>query len=196
LPGNFDTAKNIFFKELTLNDINDSLLDFYDRYQKVDRYWSNENGTWTLLEKGYTEDWDIKKKYAKIQMFKNVLSKNEGVIFGAFLNNGNGDNSNGNKRLIGFAVLLNKKFGSQKQYVQLTQMHVSNGCRHKGIGKELFRLCVIKTHDFGAQKIYISANDSEDTQRFYLGIGCADAVEIDAESAKAEPCDRQMEFVL
>ena len=42
--------------------------------------------------------------------------------------------------------------------------------------------------------MYISANSSEETQKFYLGIGCKDAEEIDKELYEKEPFDRHMEY--
>lgn len=170
--------------ELSPGDIHDNLLDSFDRYQKVERYWSSKSGTWTLLNEGYEEDWDTVKKKDRIRIFREILEKGEGSIFAAF----------DDGKFIGFAVLLNEKFGSVKQYVQMKYLHVSNGYRHCGTGKRLFRLCVERAKELGAQKIYISANDSEDTQRFYLNLGCADAEEINAECAEAEPYDRQMEY--
>jgi hypothetical protein len=44
------------------------------------------------------------------------------------------------------------------------------------------------------EKIYISANDSEETKKFYLGIGCKDAIEINKKCAEEETYDRQMEY--
>jgi N-acetylglutamate synthase-like GNAT family acetyltransferase len=89
---------------------------------------------------------------------------------------------------------LNKKFGERNQYIQLENFHVSFGYRHKGIGKRLFGLCVEKAKEIGIEKLYISANTSEETQRFYLSIGCKDAVEINKKLAEEEPYDRQMEY--
>ena len=75
-------------------------------------------------------------------------------------------------------------------------MHVSLEYRFKGIGKKLFKLCVNKAKQVNMEKIYISANDSEETQKFYLGLGCVDAMEINEKLAELEPCDRQMEYVV
>ena len=75
-------------------------------------------------------------------------------------------------------------------------IHVSNSYRHKGIGKKLFDFCVEKARDIGISKIYISANTAEESQRFYLGIGCKDAMEINKKLAEDEPYDRQMEYEL
>ena len=177
---------DIILRELSLNDIKDNLLDKFNRYQEVKKRWENKNGNWTLIDGRYIEDWDAEKKAARTKFFAELLKGKDGNIFGAYEND----------YLIGFAVLTNGKFGSKNQYIQLKYMHVSFGHRHKGIGKKLFEQCIEKARETGAEKIYISANDSEDTQRFYLGVGCKDAMEIDAESAEKEPLDRQMEYVI
>jgi N-acetylglutamate synthase-like GNAT family acetyltransferase len=91
---------------------------------------------------------------------------------------------------------MNEKIGSSGQYIQLKFLHVSNGYRHKGIGKVLFNLCVERVKRIGIKKMYISANDSEATQRFYLGIGCKDAEEINQKLLEEEPYDRQMEYIV
>jgi len=177
---------NIIIKELSPNDINENSLDIFERYQKVDRGWVYKDTSWVLTDLNYEVDWDKTKKDNLIKYFQELLQTSKGHIFGAFINN----------YVIGFSVLLNRKIGSEGQYIQLKYLHLSKNYRHKGIGKKLFQLCVEKTKEIGGSKIYISANDSEATQNFYLGIGCKDAEEIDLESAKAEPYDRQMEYIV
>jgi ribosomal protein S18 acetylase RimI-like enzyme len=177
--------EDIEFKELSFNDINGNLLGNFNRYQKVSKYWYNENGNWALIEGEYIVDWDNDKKIMIINdIFANILKENKGYIFGAY----------DGQKLIGFSVLMNKKFGINGQYIQLKFLHVSNGYRHKGIGKILFNLCVERSKKIGIKKIYISANDSEETQKFYLGIGCKDAEEINLKLFEEEPYDRQMEY--
>jgi N-acetylglutamate synthase-like GNAT family acetyltransferase len=176
-------VENIEYKELKIYDINNNLLDYYNRYQKVKRCYRNENGKWIIKEIEYIEDWNKNKKEYKTKEFSEIIN-NGGYVFGAYENN----------KLIGFARLLNKKFGNRKQYIQLENMHVSFGYRNKGIGKKLFNLCIKKAEEIGIEKIYISANTSEETQMFYLNIGCIDAEEINKELMEKEPYDRQMEY--
>jgi N-acetylglutamate synthase-like GNAT family acetyltransferase len=175
--------ETIEYKILKFNDVNENILDYYDRYQEVKKCYRNENGKWIVKKIEYIENWNKNEIENVIKEFIETI-KNNGCIFGAYENN----------KLIGFAALLNKKFGSNNQYIQLGHMHVSFGYRNKGIGKKLFELCIKKTKEIGAEKIYISANTSEDTQRFYLSIGCIDAEEINKELAENEPYDRQMEY--
>jgi len=175
---------NINFKELSLSDAGDGLLDDFIRYQKVTRHWKKINEEWVLKDGDYVDDWDRNERKVRAERFINVLTNELGHIFGAYADD----------RLVGFAVLLKEKFGSNNQYIQLKSFHVSLDYRDRGIGKKLFKMCEEKAREIGAEKMYISANDSEATQGFYLGLGCVDAREINQECAAAEPFDRQMEF--
>ena len=174
----------IEYKELSLSDINKNLLDNFNRFQKVTKRWQKNTEGWVLIDCEYTDDWDKKRKDNKIKYFSDVINKNTGYIFGAYADN----------NLIGFSVLLNEKFGKNEQYIQLKYFHVSLEFRHQGIGKKLFKMTVKKAKETGIEKIYISANDSEETQKFYLGIGCKDAKEINPKMVEEEPYDRQMEY--
>jgi ribosomal protein S18 acetylase RimI-like enzyme len=176
---------NVEYKELKIVDIDKNLLNNFNRYQEVKKYYQNHNDNWVIKDCEYIENWDEIKLQNKITSFLNILNEG-GIIFGAY----------DNKKMIGFATLLNKKFGSINQYIHLENMHVSYDYRHKGIGKKLFELCVSKAKCMKIEKIYISANSSEETQRFYLGIGCKDAIEINQQLAENEPYDRQMEFII
>ena len=146
--------------------------------------WSNK---WALKDVVFTEQWDEKMKQEIVDVdFKNCL-KSGGFVWGVF---------NRENQLIAFACLLSDFFGSSGQYLQLTQIHVSSEYRNMGVGKELFRVAVEKARELGAEKLYISAHSSEESQYFYESIGCEDAAEVNERLAKLEPYDRQMEYVL
>jgi N-acetylglutamate synthase-like GNAT family acetyltransferase len=174
------------FKVLGINDLNNDILDRFNRFQKVNKIYAKENGQWIVKEHAYIEDWDKKRKVEKINSdFYNA------IISGAYVIAAYNENS-----IIGFAVLLNRKFGTQNQYIQLQDIHVSYEYRNNGIGKKLFANCIEKAKEIGAKKIYISANSSEETQCFYKNIGCIDAEEINEVLAQDEPFDRQMEYII
>jgi len=65
-----------------------------------------------------------------------------------------------------------------------------------GIGKKLFSLICKKAKEMGAQKLYISAHSSEETQAFYKAVGCVEAVEYNVKLVEEEPCDCQLEYCL
>jgi N-acetylglutamate synthase-like GNAT family acetyltransferase len=175
--------ENIELKELKKDDINKNILENFNRYQEVKRCYRKENGRWIIKNIEYIENWEKNKIEDKVKYFSKTIN-NGGYVFGAYENN----------KLIGFAVLLDGIFGSRKQYIQLDNLHVSYGYRHRGIGKKLFSLCIEKAQEIGIERIYISANTSEETQKFYLRIGCKDTEEINEKQVEKEPYDRQMEY--
>jgi predicted N-acetyltransferase YhbS len=177
-------VEKIELKELMIVDINKNILDNYSRFKEIKRRYNYENGIWAIIDDDWIDDWDKEKKDKVINNFFDIISKEGGYVFGAYED----------KKMIGFSVLCNKKFGSNNQYIQLDNMHVSDGYRNKGIGKKLFEICVKKAKETGIKKIYISANPSEDTVNFYFSVGCKDAMEINKELAEKEPYDRQMEY--
>ena len=176
-------VQNIEYKELTINDINIDLLKNFERFQEIKKSWRNVNGIWKLIDDEYTINMDKETKQKETKYFSNTIKKG-GFVFGAYEN----------KEIIGYSVLLNEKFGSREQYIELKLLHVSSEHRGKGIGKKLFSLCVAKTKEIGIERIYISSNSSEETIKFYIGIGCKDAVEINSEIAGEKKYDRQMEY--
>ncbi|MCL2064231.1 MAG: GNAT family N-acetyltransferase [Candidatus Cloacimonetes bacterium] len=174
------------YKELSLSDIKENLLDNFNRYQKVTRRWHKNNGVWLIVDCDYIDDWDETERKDRVNQFFNIIFEKKGYIFGAYKDN----------RLKGFSVLLNERFGTNKQYVLLKYMHVSLEYRHQGIGKKLFEMTVKKAKEIYIEKIYMSANNSEATQKFYLELGCIDATEINEKMVEKEPFDRQMEYVI
>ena len=123
--------ENVKFKELNIADINSNLLDHYNRYQEVKKCYRKEEGNWVIKKIEFIEDWDKKKKENVIQDFSETIN-NGGNIFAAF----------DDDKLIGFAVLKNKIFGSRKQYIQLDEMQVSYVTY---IGERAFHSCTSLT---------------------------------------------------
>jgi len=174
-------------RELTINDLHPNMLLHFDRYQEVRRCLRKDGNKLVLKDIPFIEQWDDETKQEIVVVdFTNCLSTG-GVVWGVFNERG---------ELIAFASLLAEFFGSEKQYLQLMQLHTSYGYRSMGIGKELFKLSVEKAKLLGAKKLYISTHSAEESQRFYEAMGCVDAQEISKKLAEFEPNDRQMEFVL
>lgn len=98
--------------------------------------------------------------------------------------------------LAGFAAVTNEPFGPAEEYLQLSELNVSQPLRGQGIGRELFRLACEQARTRGAQKLYLSAHSAEETQAFYRAMGCVEAAWYHPELVALEPCDCQMEFLL
>jgi ribosomal protein S18 acetylase RimI-like enzyme len=165
--------------------LGEALLDNFNRYEEVEKFYVKENGNWIIKNIRDVINWDKNKKNDIIKIFSETINEG-GYVFGAY----------DNKKMIGFSVLFNSTFGSKKNYIRLKFLHVSFEYRHQGIGKILFELCLEKTKNRGIEKIYISAANSEAAQIFYLGIGCKDAMEINKIASENEPFDRQMEYII
>ncbi len=101
-----------------------------------------------------------------------------------------------NEKLIGFAGCGGIKFGSRKQYIQLTELHVSYNHRGWGIGKTLFEYCIEYAEEMSVKKLDIVASSSEERQIAYKKLGCIHAMEVESTLFEQDPDDIHMEFSL
>ena len=53
--------ENIKFKELNIADINNNILNNYNRYQEVKKCYRKEEGNWIIKNIKFIENWDKKK---------------------------------------------------------------------------------------------------------------------------------------
>jgi ribosomal protein S18 acetylase RimI-like enzyme len=170
---------------MDLSILQSTNLKKFNRYQETNRVWYKDNDDFNLKVDHFVEQWDDDKKTLVIQALQKCV-KSGGIVVGAFVD---GD-------LIGFANVERDLFGAQKEYRELTYIHVSNEFRNCGIGKKLFQLCCEKATEIGTKKLYIAAHPSEETQHFYRSVGCTFAKEINQTIFDKEPLDIQLEFVL
>lgn len=177
--------QEIWIQSLQVNDMKENLLDNYSRYQEVNKVWRVENNEKVIKDISFIEEWDYNKKQEVIEELKDTLL-DSGSVFGAYEGNG----------LKGFASLSGAFYGEDNEYLQLLQLHVSNDCRGKGIGKMLFHNCIEKARKLGARKLYISGHSSIETQSFYQRVGCVDAGWLYKRQVELEPYDCQLEYVL
>ena len=148
------------YKELQPEMINRELFAHFTRHQIVSQCWRKVDGQWCIKDIAFTDDWDEENYRTLIACLQSTLAGG-GVVFGAFEDG----------RLKGFASVEANLFGKNKEYLDLTSLHVSEEMRAKGIGKELFRLAKEWAKAHGAQKLYISAHSSVETQAFYRAMG-------------------------
>lgn len=145
----------------------------------------NVDGELKLVPNNFTEDWPIEKCREVAAGISCRLEKALSA-FGAFCGN----------RLVGFVTVEHEIFGNSAKYVNLEQFQVSKDFRGRGIGRKLFALACSEAKNLGAQKLYISAHSSKESQAVYKSLGCGPAREVNEKMAAEEPFDIQMEFVL
>ena len=170
---------------LTENMINIKLWSDFHRHQEVTKCWRKTNGKWVIIDNPFTEDWGEKEYEFLVKCLKNTV-RTGGVVYGAF----------DDKKLVGFASAESTFFGEKYRYLELSCIHVTEERRGSGIGRRLFKLISARAREMGAEKLYISAHSSVESQSFYRAVGCREAEEYSRYHAEKEPCDCQLEFVL
>lgn len=176
---------NICYTELTASNFFNNSLDDFKRYQKVENCWRKFGDSYALTPVRYTEDWSLLERR---EMAKKILQdiSSGSLAYGAVIDN----------KIVGFALIDNALFGSDKQYIDLKEFYVSEPFRRKGIGKALFNLACNAAVKLKGTKLYISAHSAEDSIAAYKSYGCTLAEEINAALAEKEPFDLQLEYLL
>lgn len=174
----------ISIAELTRSNFRADSLDCFVRHQEVTHCWRMIDGQWQLLPAAFTEDWSREKLRSEAEEILQVIDHGA-AAYAAF---------DGNE-VVGF-VCLGEWLGSQSQYIELVSFHVSAPYRGKGIGRRLFAAVCDEARQRGAEKLYISAHSSKESQAAYHALGCEIAQEIDPVRASREPFDVQMEYNL
>lgn len=176
---------NIHVRRIKKEILSEELFADFNRHQEVTRVFRASGGKWVLEDAAFTEEWNENEKKELVQCLANTLATG-GIIYGTF----------DEKRLVGFVSVESKRFGSDRQYVELSSIHVDSLYRNRGLGKRLFNCAISCAESLNAKKLYISAHSSVETQAFYRKMGCVEAIEFNSESLEKEPCDCQLEYVL
>lgn len=184
-PNPQSTEDGIKIARLTENNFNANSLDDFVRHQEVKECWRYEDGRWVLKPIAFTEEWSLEQCR---MIAGNIAGNLHGsmIDFGAF----DGD------KLAGYITVGTERIGSRKQYVQLVEFEVSAPYRGRKIGRRLFAEAVKAARATGAEKLYISAHSSKESQAAYRALGCVNAEEMISFIAEEEPCDVQMEYRL
>ena len=159
------------------------LFRYFNRRQEVTKCWRKDQGIWMLKEEHFVEDWSEAQYQFLVECLKNTVNTG-GIVLGAFVQ----------EKLMGFASVESRRFGSERQYVQLSCIHVSCESRGLGFGKKLFQYASFGARRLGAEKLYLSAHPAQETQAFYHALGCVEAGEYDGDLASSGDC--QLECLL
>jgi ribosomal protein S18 acetylase RimI-like enzyme len=119
---------------------------------------------------------------AKVAALSAILDQ-DGVMWGAF----------DEDRLAGVAIL---RPALTEDMAQLAFLHVSNGYRRQGIATRLTEQASKVASEMGAQRLYVSATESESAVGFYRSQGFELAKEVYPELYALEPEDIHMVKIL
>ncbi len=176
---------SIEYRQLRETEINRELFSHFIRHQNVTKCWRKNNGTWTIQDAPFIDDWSESDYQTLIACLKNTLSSH-GFVYAAFFYDS----------LKGFTSVEPAIFGGSHKYMDLSCIHVSEDMRGQGIGKALFLAAKEWAKKKGAKKLYISAHSSVESQAFYKAMGCSEAQEYNQQHVEAEPFDCQLECKL
>ena len=175
----------ISYRTLTENKICRDLFYCFIRRQVVTKCWRKENGEWVIRDDPFVDQWTEEDYQALIAELRETICSG-GFVYAAFCDG----------KLKGFVSVTGQLFGTSRQYLDLTNIHVSEDQRKNGIGKVLFAAAKTWAKEHGAEKLYISAHSAVESQAFYQSMGCVDAKEYSREHVEKEPWDRQLECEL
>ena len=163
------------YRVLSAEEINRGLFSAFIRRQEVNLCWRKIDGRWQIKPAPFVDDWSEEDYAFLVACLQNTV-RTGGVVMGVFLDG----------LLKGFVSVESAPFGSEKQYLDLTSIHVSQDMRGAADW----------AREKGAGKLYISAHSAVESQAFYKAMGCVEAKEINAAHAEKEPFDCQLEFSL
>lgn len=170
------------YRKLYENEIDRKLFAGFIRRQDVTWCWRKEGGTWVIRNDPFVDDWTEADYRALIAHLRTLISGG-GVVYGVFCQGS----------LKGFASVAPALFGREKNYMDLTNIHVSRDMRNQGIGTALFMHAKKWARQNGAGRLYISAHSAVESQAFYKKMGCVEAEEYCQKHVEEEPYDCQLE---
>lgn len=171
--------------KLKADEINRELFSHFKRHQAVTQCWRKVDGEWCIKDTPFIDDWTEEEYSELVACLKNTIVTG-GIVLGAFSDKG----------LKGFVSVEPALLGKNKEYLDLSSIHVSEDTRGEGIGKELFQRAKTWAKEHGAKKLYISAHSAVESQAFYRAMGCVEALEYNQSHVEKEPYDCQLECVL
>ena len=175
----------INYQKLNADNFTGHSLDDFVRHQNVTECWRKIAGDWKLVPNVYEENWSqVQCREIAEDVVHRINLDQTGL--GAF----------DGERIIGFATVSHRIFGVKARYVQLVCLQITEEYRRQGSGRKLFSLACDEARQLGADKLYISAHSSRESQAAYRALGCTLAEEVNEGLAAAEPFDVQMEYRL
>ena len=173
------------YRSLKIKEIETELFAHFIRHQVVTKCYRKIEGKWCIKDNAFIDDWSSQDYEFLVKCLKNTVATG-GVVFGAFYEG----------ELKGFISIEPELFGKNREYLDLSSIHVSEDMRGKGMGKELFQRGKDWAREHGAKKLYISAHSAVESQAFYRAMGCVEAEEYHQGHVEQEPCDCQLECLL
>ena len=178
-----ENQNGIRYERLCRNNFNGLSLDEFVRHQVIHESWRETDGPWKLVPNEFEENWSVDMCREIAEDVERHMESDQSA-FGAFADG----------KVVGFITVSHHLFGTAARYAELVCFQVSEPYRGRGIGRGLFALAVEEMAAIGADRLYISAHSSKESQAAYRALGCTHAEEINQSLAEKEPFDVQLEY--
>lgn len=182
---NTASASGILYRDLTADELCRELFGGFIRRQTVTKCWRRDHGKWVIRDDPFVDDWSEEDYRTLLACLRNTITTG-GLVRAAFVDG----------VLKGFVSVEPDFWGSKKEYLDLSSIHVSADLRGTGIGTALFLAAKEWARARGGKKLYISAHSAVESQAFYKKMGCVEAQEYNQLHVDAEPFDCQLECCL
>ncbi len=170
------------YRKLSAEEICPQLWDGFIRRQLVGACWRKIDGAWCVRDDPFVDDWSPDDIRALAEELKQTALAG-GLVLAAF----------DGGAMKGFVSVEAEPFGAEGEYLDLTNLHVSEEMRGRGIGTALFSEARAYARERGAKKLYLSAHSAVETIAFYRKLGCVEARIRHQKHIEAEPFDCQLE---
>ena len=130
------------YNPISLKDCRPKLFRHFSRYQEVTHVWRCVDGQWVLREENFVQQWHQKQLRREPKKLRRQIRQGC-FAYGAWQDG----------RLVGRACLSPRLFGSQGQYAQLKDLHVSTECRGQGTGRRLIEHSIEMARARGRQYV-------------------------------------------
>lgn len=175
----------IRYRALEEREVDRQLFASFIRRQQVTLCWRKRGDRWDIQEDPFLDDWTEEDYQQLVIQLRRTIAAG-GLCLGAFEEG----------VLKGFASVEAGLFGEKGNYLDLSNLHVSQDRRGRGIGTALFLAAGEWARRQGADRLYLSAHSAVETQRFYRKLGCVEAEYRHREHIAREPMDCQLEYRL
>lgn len=171
-----ENEEGIRYERLCRENFNSFSLDEFVRHQVIHESWRKTDGQWKLVPNEFEENWSVDMCREIAEDVEKHMESDQSA-FGAFADG----------KVVGFITVSHHLFGTAARYAELVCFQVSESYRGRGIGRGLFELAVEEMAAIGAERLYISAHSSKESQAVYRALGCTHAEEINQSFCRSVP---------
>ncbi|UCC92646.1 MAG: GNAT family N-acetyltransferase [Thermoplasmata archaeon] len=177
-------SSEISYRELAPNEL--ERVEEIDRTELITHIYYMRDGELVLEEERYDmKDWPPGRLPEIKEHLHSCLAEG-GSAWGAF----------DGERLVGIGALDGRWYGGRGRTLDMYFLHVSDGYRHRGIGRKMVELAKGRAREMGAERLFVSGLPSLNTIRFYMSVGFDIAEDVDPRLYAREPEDIHMDLEL